>query len=79
MTSAVAALVAFGLGALATGGHAGTAVAVAVVAALLLGLKPQLHAGLRAMSRDDLLAALQLLLVSVVILPLLPNRGFGPL
>lgn len=78
MTSAVAALVAFGLGAIATMGHADTAVAVAVVVALLLGLKPQLHAGLRAMSREDLLAALQLLLVSLVILPLLPNRGFGP-
>lgn len=78
VTTAVAIPVAFGLGALATIGHAGTAAAVAVVVALLLGLKPQLHAGLRAMSRDDLLAALQLLLASVVVLPLLPNQGFGP-
>lgn len=78
MTSAVAELVTFGLGAMATGGLADSAVAVAVVVALLLGLKPQLHAGLRAMSRQDLFAALQLLLVSLVVLPLLPDRGFGP-
>ncbi|WP_368744405.1 MgtC/SapB family protein [Desertibaculum subflavum] len=78
MTTAVAGLVTFGLGAVAAGGRPESAAAAAVVVALLLGLKPQLHAGLRAMDRRDLSAALQLLLVSLVVLPLLPDRGFGP-
>ncbi len=77
-TSSVAALLTFALGALAAGGDPGPAVAASVVAAVLLDLKPTLHRWLRLTEHRELSAALQLLVLSAVILPLLPDRGFGP-
>lgn len=78
VTTAVAVLIAFTLGALAGSGMMAAAAATAVVVTLLLGLKPELHGFLRRLDRTELLAALRLLLISVVILPVLPDRGFGP-
>jgi uncharacterized membrane protein (DUF4010 family) len=51
---------------------------VAVVAALILYLKPLLHGWLARIEPRELVAGLQLLLISAVVLPLLPNRGMGP-
>ena len=78
ITTAVAALVTFGLGALAARGHAIIAMGSAVVVALLLDLKGPLHRGLRLIEPAELNALLQLGLLSAVILPLLPNQGYGP-
>ena len=78
ITSLVAALLTFVLGAAATLGFATEAGAAAVVTALLLGFKEVLHGWLRRLERRELHAALQLLLLSVVVLPLLPDRGYGP-
>src|SRR5690625_7150923 len=54
------------------------AAASAIVIAMLLGYKAQLHALLNRLQRQELTAGLKLLLISVVLLPLLPNKGFGP-
>jgi len=78
LTSEVAALVTFALGALAMAGYLAVTAAVAVVTALLLGLKLPLHGALRRIEETELRAALQLLLVSVVVLPVLPDQGYGP-
>lgn len=78
VTTAVAALVTFSLGGLTTLGMAVPAAASAVIVTILLGLKPVLHDWLRRLSQDELAAVLKLALISVVILPILPNRGFGP-
>jgi uncharacterized membrane protein (DUF4010 family) len=77
-TTLVAMLLAFGLGALAALGQRTTAASAAVVATLLLGLKPQLHAWIGKLDERELQATLQLLVISVVVLPILPDRGFGP-
>lgn len=77
-TSVVAALLTFALGALAGRGELTVAASSAVVVTLLLGFKPELHHLLRRIQRDELVATLRLLLISVVLLPILPNRGFGP-
>lgn len=77
-TSAIAALATFILGASAVAGSAEVAASAAVIIALLLSIKPILHGWLQRIEFEELLAALQLLLISVVALPLLPNRGFGP-
>ena len=45
---------------------------------MLLDLKPALHRWLRLVEHRELSAALQLLVLSVVILPLLPDAGYGP-
>jgi uncharacterized membrane protein (DUF4010 family) len=77
-TTAVAAVLTFLLGALAVAAQPAIATAAAVVTALLLQLKPVLHSWLRRTEPRELTAALQLLLISAVILPFLPDRGFGP-
>ncbi len=78
ITTVVALLLALVLGAVAGFGEPLAAVAVAVVAALILYLKPQLHGWLARIEPRELVAGLQLLLISAVVLPLLPNRGMGP-
>ena len=77
-TTMVAAVVTYALGALAVAGQPETAAAGAVVTALLLRLKLRLHALISGIEEPELMAALRLLLISVVVLPLLPDRGYGP-
>lgn len=77
-TTAIAALVTFALGAAAGEGAPEIAGAGAVIVALLLGTKPQLHRLVERIERRELLAVFQLLLMSVVLLPVLPDRGLGP-
>jgi len=45
---------------------------------MLLGFRPELHTLIRKIDRNELLATFRLLLISVVMLPVLPNRGHGP-
>jgi uncharacterized membrane protein (DUF4010 family) len=78
ITSLTAALVVFVLGALAGLGHLEAAAAAAVAVTLLLGLKPELHRWVEGLSEEELRAGLKLLVISVVLLPVLPNRGYGP-
>ena len=77
-TTEVAAIVTFALGLIAGLGHAVPAAAGAVATALLLGLKPVLHRWLRALAQREMFAALQLFLISAVVLPLLPDEAMGP-
>lgn len=78
ITSETAAMLTYWLGVLPAFDLALPAAASAVVIALLLHLKEALHRLLVVLDRSELLGALQFLLASVVFLPLLPNRGFGP-
>jgi uncharacterized membrane protein (DUF4010 family) len=78
ITTLIAALITFVLGALAVRGHHVIAAMGAVVTTILLSLKPLLHGWLQRIEAAELAAALKLLLVSVVILPVLPNQGYGP-
>ena len=78
ITTVTALLAGFTLAALAGLGEMATAGAAAVIVAALLGIKPELHGLLRKISREELLATIRLLLISVVVLPVLPDHGFGP-
>lgn len=78
ITSLVASLLTFVFGALAASGEVAVAAAFAVITTLLLGSKPQLHHWLSVLEGKEVRAGLKLLLISVVLLPVLPNRGFGP-
>ena len=78
ITTNIAALTAFGLGALAGTGAMQAAAAAGVVTALLLGIKPELHHLLERIDRAELMATFRLLLISVVVLPVLPDVGMGP-
>lgn len=77
-TSAMAMLLTLVLGTYAATGAYALAFAVAVLATILLQLKPTLHGWLRLIAERELSSALQLLVLSVVILPNLPNEGYGP-
>jgi uncharacterized membrane protein (DUF4010 family) len=86
LTSEIAMLVTFVLGALAP--TEGLIVpqrekvivlfSVAVVVAMVLSVKPALHALAHKATKDDVFATLKFLLAAVVLLPLLPDRTFGP-
>ena len=78
ITSLVAGLLTFVFGALAGLGEVAVAGAAAVITTLLLGYKPLLHRWVSALEARELQAGLKLLLISVVLLPILPNRGYGP-
>lgn len=78
ITGVIAGLLTFTFGALAVVGEPLLAASGAVITTLLLGMKPLLHGWLGKLERRELHATLKLLLISVVILPLLPDQGFGP-
>jgi uncharacterized membrane protein (DUF4010 family) len=77
-TTTVAAILTFLLGALAVAGDMAAAASAAVVTAILLSAKPVLHRWLERIEYPELTAALKLLLISVVLLPVLPNRTVDP-
>ena len=78
MTSEIALLLTFLLGSLPLTEGPELADRGAVGVALLLSLKGALHAALRKLSAKELSGALKLLFISLVLLPVLPNRGYGP-
>jgi uncharacterized membrane protein (DUF4010 family) len=79
MTTEVAMLVTFLLGALATLDREVLAAALAVLVAALLSLKGVLHSHVHRLDQKEISGALKLLFISVVILPLLPNQAMGPM
>ena len=78
ITSVVAGLLTFVLGAAATSGYLFEAAATGVIATILLSAKAEIHSWIQALTPIEIRAALKLLLMSVVVLPILPNRSFGP-
>lgn len=78
ITSVIAALLTFAFGALAVFGYTVLASSSAVVVTFLLGFKPLLHGWLKKIERRELFATLKLLLISVVMLPILPDRYLDP-
>ena len=78
ITSLITGLLTFVFGALAAMGDVAIAAASAVVTTLLLSYKPVIHRWVSALEAEELRAGFKLLLISVVLLPILPNQGYGP-
>jgi len=78
ITSLITGLVTFMLGALAGVGEVVVAAAFGVVTTLLLSHKPTLHRWVGALKGKELRAGIKLLLITVALLPVLPNQGYGP-
>ncbi|EKO3407157.1 MgtC/SapB family protein [Vibrio fluvialis] len=78
ITGVVSLLVTFVLGSLAVSGEPVLAAAAAVITAVVLDNKKELHEALQKLQEYELDAALRLMLISVVMLPLLPNQSYGP-
>lgn len=79
ITTSVALVAVFMLGGLCVYGKVLESVSVAVCVLGLLALKAPLHAFAHKVSRDDIVATLKFALISAVILPILPERSYGPL
>lgn len=78
ITGVVSLLMTFVLGALTVSGYAVLAASAAVITAVVLDNKRELHQALQRLQEYELDAALRLLMISIVLLPLLPNQTFGP-
>ncbi len=78
MTTLVAELITFILGLIAVRGDMVVAAVVAVVMVAILDLKSHIHGWVGNVQSAELKAAIKLLLMSVVVLPLLPNEDLGP-
>ena len=78
LTSEMAAIAVFLLGAMAVAGEAELAVALGVVTSAVLAFKQPLHGAVRRLDTQDVFAGLKLLIASFIVLPLLPDTTIDP-
>lgn len=78
ITTEVTALLAFLLGSLCVRGHVPLAAGLAVATALMLALKEWLHSLAQRIESADVEATLKFTIVTLIILPLVPDASFGP-
>jgi uncharacterized membrane protein (DUF4010 family) len=78
LTSEITALLAFLIGVLCGAGWIRVAAIATVSSAMLLALKDWLHRLARLVEPADVEATLKFAIITVVVLPLLPDRALGP-
>lgn len=78
ITTEVALLLTFSLSSWAAFGYHVYALGATVVAIAFLSLKPTLHSWLNKIEVKEIYAGIKLLVITVILLPLLPNQGYGP-
>jgi uncharacterized membrane protein (DUF4010 family) len=77
-TTEVSVLITFFVGCICAWGEVGVAGAITVVAMLLLSLKGWLHDLAERIEPSDVEATLKFAIITLIILPLVPNTNFGP-
>lgn len=77
-TTEIAALLMFGVGALLGVGNTPEAIAIGGGTAVLLQWKRLLHGFVERIGQAEIRAVFRLVLIALVILPILPDRSFGP-
>lgn len=77
-TTEVSALLTFAIGALCAAGESGLATAIAVCALLLLSMKAWSVETAQHIETADIEAVLKFAIITVIVLPLLPNQTYGP-
>src|SRR5690554_2335622 len=78
ITGMVSMVLTFCFGAIVVAVDPVMAIAAAVVTAIILDNKDEIHGWVHKLKAHELDAALKLLAISVVLLPLLPNQSIGP-
>ena len=78
LTTEVAALMTVLAGALCYGDYLALAVAIGVATTVLLSIKLEMDTFVQRITRDDILATLKFAVITAIVLPVLPNRTFGP-
>lgn len=77
-TSEVSAVLALAIGLLCQRGQVGMAAALAVASTLVLVLKDWLHRLASRVESADVEATLKFAIITLIVLPLVPDRGLGP-
>lgn len=77
-TTEVAALLTFALGAYVVQGSWPVAFVAAGIIVILLHLKAPMHRFVNALGDRDMRAVMQFVVITLIVLPLLPNRTYGP-
>jgi uncharacterized membrane protein (DUF4010 family) len=77
-TTVAAAGVTYLLGALAGLGEVPLATALAIVVTALLYFKPEIEGVSKALTREEQVSLLQFLVITFIVLPILPDRAYGP-
>jgi len=77
LTTEIATLLTILAGALCYWNYLALAAAIAVVTTVLLSLKPEMHAFAQRITREDIYATLKFAVVTVIVLPVLPNQTYG--
>jgi uncharacterized membrane protein (DUF4010 family) len=78
LTTEVATFLTFTTGALCYWDYLPLAAALGVITTVLLSFKPEMHAFARRVTQEDMYATLEFAVITVVVLPVLPNQDFGP-
>ncbi|XOV86558.1 MAG: MgtC/SapB family protein [Pseudomonadota bacterium] len=78
ITTEIAVLLTFLIGVLCSLGQVGMAAAIAVTCVLLLALKDWLHGIAAKIESHDIGATLQFAIITLIVLPLVPNVNYGP-
>lgn len=78
ITGIIGLLLTFCFGAVAVAVDMAIAATAAVITTIILDNKHEIHSALKHLQEHELDAALKLLVISVVMLPLLPNQAMGP-
>lgn len=77
-TTTIVGVITLGIGVLATNDQSVLASAAAAVTTLILSMRRQLHGWIERLSEAEVHAIARFALLSIAILPLLPDRSFGP-
>lgn len=78
-TSEVSAFIVFILGSLVYWGYILLPVVIAIIITMFLSLKIQLHTFVGKISAADIYATLKLAIITLIVLPILPDKTYGPL
>ena len=78
MTTEVAVLLTVFLGALSYWNYLALAAAIGITTTLILSVKLETDRLVRALTREDIFAVLQFAVITVIVLPVLPNRSIWP-
>jgi uncharacterized membrane protein (DUF4010 family) len=76
ITTEVAIIIAILIGGLCYWGYLVEAAAIGIATTVLLSIKLETDRFVRALTRDEIFAALQLAVISAIVLPILPNRHY---
>lgn len=76
MTTEMAALITVFIGALCYWEQIPFAAALGVTTTTLLSFKPELHTLAKRITQEDIVATLKFAIITIIILPILPNRSF---